>query len=130
MPEKYFFDTSAFLAIIRSEPEGAAIGALNDRLRRSQCFTSVLVAYELFRGIPLSAARRKAQTQVLNELLDKFTRKSVFEAHALAAARVHRFSRGAIDPILAAQCVDGGFTLVTTNRQDFERVPDIKLYDL
>lgn len=130
MSEKYFFDTSAFLAIIRDEPQGLAISALNDGLKRAQCFTSVLVAYELFRGIPLSASRRKTQTQILDELLEKFTRKSVFEAQAMAAAKVHRYSRGAIDPILAAQCVDGGFTLVTTNRQDFERVPGIKLYDL
>ena len=85
MPERYCFDTSAFLAYIRNEPEADAVFALRERLRRTQCFTSVLVAYELYRGVPSS--KRKAQIQVLDAWLSTFTLKPVHEAHAMTAAR-------------------------------------------
>jgi predicted nucleic acid-binding protein len=129
VPERFFFDTSAFLADIRREPEGDAVFALRERLRRTQCFTSVLVVYELYRGVPLSHSKRKSQIQVLDTWLSTFTLKPVHEAHAMMAAKLHRYSKGSIDPLLAAQCLDGDFTMVTTNRQDFERVPELRIYN-
>lgn len=130
MSDRYFFDTSAFLALVRNEPERDAVAELRASLRRTQCFTSVLVAYELYRGVPLSPSRRKTQIQVINEMLTVFTLKPVYEAHAMAAAKLHRYSKGAIDPLLAAQCLDGNYTMVTTNREDFKRVPGLRLFDL
>ncbi len=47
----------------------------------------------------------------------------------MMAAKLHRYSKGSIDPLLAAQCLDGDFTMVTTNRQDFERVPELRIYN-
>ena len=64
---------------------------------------------------------------MLELALAEFTLKPVHEGAAMAGARLHRFSSGAIDPILAAQCVEGGFTMVTDNKRDFERVPGIRL---
>lgn len=127
MLERFFFDTSAFLAVVKNEPQGPAILALNDSLKQAQCVTSVLVAYELYRGVPLLSNKRKSQARTIDMLLERFTLKAVFEAHAMAAAKLYRYSKGQIDPILAAQCVEGGFTLVTANRKDFERVPGLRL---
>lgn len=130
MLEKYFFDSSAFIEILREQSRSVAVERLLDSLKRSQKFTSVLVAYELYRGIPLSYSRRKSQTQALNEILADFTLKPVHEAVAMHAAKLHRFSKGDIDPVLAAQCIDGGYTLVTVNEKDFVRVPGIRLAKL
>jgi len=128
--EKYFFDTSAFLSIVKNEPLGINVSSLSDSLNRAQCYTSVLVVYELFRGIPKAASKRKSQIKVIESLLEKFTQKSVFHAQAMTAARIFQYSKGAIDPILAAQCIDGGYTMVTANLQDFERVPGLKIAQL
>ena len=130
MLEKFFFDSSALLAITRKEVRGPAVAALLDRIKPAQRITSVLVAYECYRGIPLSNARRKSQMQALGTLFGFFSLKSVFEAQAMAGARLFRYSAGAIDPILAAQCVEGGYTMVTINTIHFKRVPGIRLFDL
>ncbi len=130
MSDRYFFDTSAFLAVIKKEPYAEIILDLRDSLKRFQCVTSVLVAYELYRGIPPSATKRKAQIQVIETSLKKFTLKPVYEAHAMTAARLYQYSKGTIDPLLAAQCVDGDYILVTTNRKDFERVPGLRIVQL
>lgn len=130
MSERYFFDTSAFISIIKKEPRGQAIRLLNDSLNMSQCVTSVLVAYELYRGVPPEASKRKSQLRLIATLLEKFTLKPVHEAQAMAAARIYHYSKGKLDPLLAAQCVDGGFIMVTTNRRDFERAPGLRLATL
>lgn len=125
MPDSYFFDSSA---IIKKRPDGPAIEALLGRLNRQQCYTSVLVAYELLRGIPALYERRKFQEQAIEALLHKFTRKAVTNAHALAGAKAYHYSAGDVDPILAAQAVDGNFVMVTVNLKHFRRVPGLKLF--
>ncbi|MBK7005832.1 MAG: type II toxin-antitoxin system VapC family toxin [Burkholderiales bacterium] len=128
MPElRYFFDTSAFLAIIRKEPNWKEVADFLDSLRRNQRVTSVLVAYELYRGVHPASRTRKAQLRELDAILGYFSLKPVYEAQAMLASKVHYKSKGSIDPILAAQCLDGGYTLVTMNVKDFERVPGIRL---
>lgn len=132
MRQRYFFDTSAFLAIIRGEAEKPSIQALNARLQARQCATSVLVIYELMRGAPSPSARGGAQVHLIGELTDRMTAKPITRAHGLKAAELFRkgYTRGAVDPLIAAQCLEGGFHLVTTNRQDFERVPGLQLVEL
>ena len=115
MLEKFFFDSSALLAITRKEMHGPAVIELMDRIKPAQRIRSVRLAYECYRGIPLSTARRKSQICDLQTLFEFFTLKSVFEAQAMAGARLFTYSASAIDPILAAQCLDGGCTMVTIN---------------
>lgn len=88
------------------------------------------MAYGLYRGVHPNSTRRKSPLKELNAALEDFTLKPVHEAQAINAARFYYDSKGDIDPILAAQCVDGGFTLVTTNPKDFERVPGIRMHAL
>jgi predicted nucleic acid-binding protein len=109
--ERFFFDSSAFIAMIRKEASAPTLSAMLGELRRSQCHTSVLVVYELYRGLPQASPKLKAQVSEIESLLEKFTRKSVFHAQAMAAARLFRYSKGAIDPILAAQCFEGAIPL-------------------
>lgn len=130
MLDRHFFDTSAFLAVIKNEAQKKAVLDLLGNLKQFQLVTSVLVVYELYRGVHPDSSTRKSQIQQLDIALSRFSIKPVHEAHAMLAAKCFHSSKGKIDPILAAQCLDGGFMLVTTNRQDFERVPGIKLYDL
>jgi predicted nucleic acid-binding protein len=128
--ERFFFDTSAFVAVINNEVECAAIESLLLSLKRTQKTTSVLVAYELFKGIPLRESKRKTQIQITNLLLKDFTLKPVYERAAMAGAALFRHSAGEIDPILAAQSIEGGFTFVTKNIKHFDRVPGIKIHPL
>ncbi len=65
MLEKFFSDSSALLAITRKEVHGPAVIELIDRINPAQRITSVLVAYECYRGIPLSTAKRKSQMRDL-----------------------------------------------------------------
>ena len=132
MRERHFFDTSAFLAILKKEEKGASVLELIGSLGRTQRVTSVLVAYELFRGIAPHTSKRKSQFQNIEQLLDYFTVKPVTEAHAMEAAKIFRnkASKGAIDPILAAQCIEGRFRMVTLNVKDFEDVDGIKFAPL
>ena len=127
MLEKFFFDWSAILAFTRGEVHGPAVIELIDRIKRAQRITSVLVACECYRGIPLSSAKRKSQMRVLNALLEFFALNPVYEAQAMAGARLFRYSAGAIAPILAAQCIDGNYTMVTIDTRHFINVPAIKI---
>ncbi len=127
MSERYFFDTSAFLAILRGESTGPAIQILLDGLKARQKVTSVLVAYELYRGISPGQTKARAQRLALDRLLADFNVKPLTNAHAMSGAKLHRYSRGFADPLLGAQCLDGGFILVTTNPSDFGRMPGIQL---
>jgi len=102
--------------------------ALVNALKQSQLVTSVLVAYELYRGVHPNSSTRKSQIKELELTLERFSLKPVHEAQAMHGAKAFYHSAGAIDPILAAQCVDGGFTLVTFNQKHFERVPGIKIH--
>lgn len=129
MLEKFFFDSSSLLAFTRKEREGPAVIELIDSIKPAQRITSVLVAYECYRGIPQSNSKRKAQVRELDALFSFFTIKAIYRAQAMEGARLCQYSKGAIDPILAAQCVDGGYTMVTVNRKDFERVPRLRLYN-
>lgn len=118
------------MAIIKDRPDSDKIAALLERLNRQQCFTSVLVAYELYRGIPALPERRKYQERIIKTLSEKFTHKSVTYAHAMRASNAFRYSDGDIDPLIAAQAIDGDYTLVTLNRKHFERIPGIRLHTL
>ena len=130
MSKRYFFDTSAFLAIVKYEPAGERVLELSASLRDRQKVTSVLVAYELYRGISPRNAKHVTQRRILDALLAGFTIKSLTNAQAMAAARLYQYSKGFADSLIGAQCIEGGFDLVTTNVQDFERMPEIRIHTI
>jgi predicted nucleic acid-binding protein len=125
---RYFFDTSVFLAIIKREPERLQSLELINSLRRNQCVTSVLVAYELYRGVHPDSKTRKSQLRDIELMLSRFSLKPVSEAHAMQGAKAFYKSAGDIDPILGAQCVDGGFLMVTFNLRHFVNIPGIQIH--
>ncbi len=100
------------------------------RLRHSQKVTSVIVAYELYRGISPDRSNGRTQRLYLDKLLKEFTVKAVTNSHAMHAAKLFRYSKGFGDPLIGAQCIEGSFVLVTTNDQDFDRMPNIRLATL
>ena len=89
--------------------------------------SSVLVAYELYRGISLNQPKGRAQRLYLDKILTEFSVKPLSNANAMAGARLYRHSKGFADSLIGAQCLEGGFFLVTTNASDFARMPGIRL---
>jgi hypothetical protein len=47
--------------MIRKEATAPTLSAMLGELRRSQCHTSVLVVYELYRGLPQTSPKLKVQ---------------------------------------------------------------------
>ena len=127
--KRYFFDTSAFLAVVKNEDNKPRVLALIAGLKAPQLVTSGLVAYELYRGVSPKSKTRKAQIKNLELMLKRFSLRPVYEAHAMQGAKNYHLSAGDIDPLLAAQCVDGGFIMVTFNQNDFEGVKNIEIHE-
>lgn len=128
MSDRYFFDTSSFLAIIRDEPFGEHVANLLDALRDRQKVTSVLVAYELYRGISPKGQKAAAQRKALDVLLSGFSVKPLTNSQAMDGARLYRYTKGFADALIGSQCLEGDFWMVTDNTIDFERMPGIKVY--
>ena len=96
--------------------------------------TCAIAAHELLYGAAISR-RREAETQTASLLLDQLTVAEFTREDALAAADLrHRLrgfgqSIGAFDTLIAAQCLDRGWTMVTGNVQEFARVPGLSVID-
>ena len=63
----------------------------------------------------------------MDKILTEYRVKPLSNANAMAGARLCRYSTGFADSLIGAQCLEGGFFLVTTNASDFARMPGIRL---
>jgi len=107
---------------------------LNQRIARagdSVC-TSAIVVAELFYGIEKSE-RRRSNMQQLEELLALLP---VIEfddeaAHAYGSIRAHLEHNGTPignnDILIGGHARSRGMTLITNNRREFDRIPDLKV---
>jgi predicted nucleic acid-binding protein len=68
--------------------------ALVNALKRVQLVTSVLVAYELYRGVHPESSTRKSQIKELELTLARFSLKPVHEAIAMQAAKAFSIQPG------------------------------------
>ena len=114
------------MAVIKNESTKPLVLSLVAGLKQTQLVTSVLVAYELYRGVHPNSRTRKSQLTQLNLALSRFALKPVYEAHTMQAAKNFQWSAGDIDPILAARCVDGNFVRVTFNQIRFAKMQGIE----
>ena len=83
--------------------------------------------YFFDQGISPDQPKGRAQGIYLDKILTEFSVKPLTNANAMAGARLYRYSKGFADSLIGAQCLEGGFFLVTTNASDFARMPGIRL---
>ena len=127
-------DTSFLIDLLAERRQGGGGGAtsLLTELADESLWISVHVECELRAGLELGGKRgRDAAT--LNALLDSL--QVAFPDHRFAptygrlfaATRRARRKVAAIDLLIATSAVAENAALVTRNRKDFERIPDVEI---
>ena len=128
------FDTCIIIDILRGRREDHRERLLDLAGASVSLFLSSLVVHELYQGVFASAHPTEQSTRVA-KLIDIFQREAWTAADAVRAAalRVHLKKLGTpigpIDVLIAGQALERGWTLVTSNAREFERVPGLSLED-
>jgi tRNA(fMet)-specific endonuclease VapC len=123
-------DTNICIYIIRRRP--AALDRRLERIEPSEVAISCIVLAELWSGV------MKSQSRMRNEdaLVDFLMRVTVLDwpksaSRIYGSIRAHLEHRGtpisAIDMLIAAHALHENLPLVTNNREEFRRVPGLKV---
>ena len=127
---RVMLDTNVCICAMRGRPP--ALHRRIEALSRSEVTISSIVLAELWVGVA------KSQFQLRNEasLISFLSRVTILNWPASAAriygsVRAHLELRGtpigAVDLLIAAHALHEGVPLVTNNREDFRRVPGLKV---
>jgi len=127
---RYLLDTCVISELRKSQPNSCVVDQV-DAIDEDDLFLSVITVGEIIKGIeksPESQRKENLRNWLGEELLVRFRDKLVpLDADVLIAwgkltARLEAEGRilPAIDSLLAASALHGGFTLVTRNEADFE----------
>lgn len=127
---RYLLDTCVISELCKSQPNSCVVDQV-DAIDEEDLFLSVITVGEIVKGIeksPESQRKENLRNWLGEELLVRFRDKLVpLDADVLIAwgkltARLEAEGRilPAIDSLLAASALHGGFTLVTRNEADFE----------
>jgi tRNA(fMet)-specific endonuclease VapC len=131
----YLLDTNAIIALLTNKPT-----TVRERLRLAELAgnpiaTSAIVLYELWYGVARSN-RHADNVERLRVFLAGSIRVLPFEAEDAASAGELRAAleasgtpTGPYDPLIAAQALRTGATLVTANATEFRRVPGLNWED-
>ena len=130
----YLLDTTACVDIIRGKPE------VIKRLKTEDCrqiFIPTIVFFELYSGpakLPkVLAERHWDKLHKLSALLPAPLSLNKEDAHRAALVRADLETRGCkigpYDTLIAGQALARKFTLVTSNTDEFSRIPDLQLQD-
>jgi tRNA(fMet)-specific endonuclease VapC len=123
-------DTNICIYIIRRRP--AALDRRLERIEPSEVAISCIVLAELWSGV------MKSQSRMRNEdaLVDFLMRVTVLDwpksaSRIYGSIRAHLEHRGtpisAIDMLIAVHALHENLPLVTNNREEFRRVPGLKV---
>ena len=126
----YLFDTCVISELVAKSPNPEVVRWVRS-LPEERVYLSVITAGEIKKGIEkLPECRRKDEisTWLYDELLPRFTNRLVaLDADILLAwgsltarLEVQGKTMPAIDSLIAASAIWGGFTLATRNVADFE----------
>ena len=129
----FLIDTNLWIAVERGRISAADIHAIT---RHNPIFVSPVNLAEIRFGIELMTDEKQKHRAVA--MLRRMRRKSLLritaetaDIFATLAAKLTQAGRGADfriqDLWLAAQAVERGFTLLTTNAKDFQDVPDLNV---
>ncbi len=132
---EYTLDTNACIALINGSSVPVRRRFKETLAGGSVVCVSTVALHELWYGVSKSA-RRDYNTERMQAFLSGPVRVVAFDdADARAAGEVRalleqeRRPIGAYDALLAGQAVRRGFTLVTANVREFERVDDLMWED-
>jgi tRNA(fMet)-specific endonuclease VapC len=131
----YLLDTNAVIALLKDEP-----AVFRKRLRRviakgAEVGVSSIVLYELWRGVAHSGRRRENAERLRVFLAGGFTAHPFTEDDAAVAGDLRATLEaagtpfGPYDLLIAAQALRNDATLVTTNVEEFARVPSLRWQD-
>ncbi len=128
------FDTCIIIDILRDRRAEYRDRLLDLKASGVPLFLSSLVVHELYQGV-FASQHASEQSGRVAILIDLFQREAWTVADAVRAAslRVHLKQMGKpigpIDVLIAGQALERGWTLVTSNTREFERVPGLTLED-
>jgi len=126
--ETWLLDTNAVIALV-NDPRGPLASML--RQRDPGCVAvSSIVLHELYYGAFKSRQRDRNLSVVASIALEvlEFTAEDAREAGAIRAAlALDGTPIGPYDVLIAGQARARGLALVTRNRAEFERVPNLRL---
>lgn len=118
-------DTSIFIAFERQKSSVLEKLLLAQSEEKAVLYTSPLVVFEYFYGIP---TRRKEQNMA-RELFAEFELlEPKIETAILASNLAQKYQIGPFDTLIAATCLEHECTLVTLNQKHFKMIPKIKMY--
>ena len=124
---RYLLDTNIVSDLVRN-PQGKVAQHIR-KVGEAQVFTSIIVAAELRYG----AAKRRsprlsAQLEAVLGALEVLPFETPADAaYGLLRTRLEQAGRpiGANDPLIAAQAIALGYTIVTDNEKEFARIEDL-----
>lgn len=102
------------------------------RFAPTDCAVSMVTVYELFCGVEKAqdpAKERQKVERFVSVIIELPLDRAAAESAARIRASLERQGQsiGPYDLLIAGQAIAGGLTLVTGNRQEFQRVNGLKL---
>lgn len=102
------------------------------QLAPTDCAVSMVTVYELFRGVVKAqdpAKERQKVERFVSAIIELPLDRGAAETAARIRADLERQGQsiGPYDLLIAGQALTSGLTLVTNNRQEFQRVSGLKL---
>lgn len=125
----HLLDTDTCIGVLRQKP--GMVQRLS-QLAPADCAISMVTVYELFCGVE-KAQDPTRERQKVERFVSVIIELPLDRAAAESAARIRAsleqqgLSIGPYDLLIAGQAIAGGLTLVTGNRQEFQRVSGLKL---
>ena len=131
----FLLDTSTCVALLRPKPSLVRARADRALSRRERMVLSSVVLHELWYGVYKSerVAENTRKLQSFLAGLDEIYQFDETDAHTAGEIRAQLESVGnvigAYDTLIAAQCLNRDFILVTSNVSEFRRVKGLRWVD-
>ena len=127
---RYMLDTNICIYIIKNKPKKVIIEL--KRHKPSEICVSAITYAELTYGVEKSMAVEKNRLALALlfsniEVLDFDTKAAIHYGKIRTYLEKQGTPIGPLDMMIAAHAMSLGYTVVTNNIKEFERVPDLKL---
>ena len=127
---KYMLDTNICIYIIKNKPKKVIIEL--KRHKPSEICVSAITYAELTHGVEKSMAVEKNRLALALlfsniEVLDFDIKAAIHYGKIRAYLEKQGTPIGPLDMMIAAHAMSLGYTVVTNNIKEFQRVPDLKL---
>ncbi len=140
MPSLYILDTDHLSLLYRDSVEAVNIGRRIARIPDTRIAVSIISYEEQMRGwLSFSAQAKSTPQQIeayrhLRKLVEQFRDVPLIDYDEKAAPEFERLVRervriGTMDLKIAAIALANGAVMLTRNRRDFEKVPDLQIED-